>query len=230
MMNYRKAQRKRPFATGSGATILSVTMLWGTAVFLAKKYTSPLTKLLAWLTTSLWLLVLYFFRDPHRDVMQEPGLVISPADGEVVEIVREPETRYLDANVIRLSIFLSLTDVHVQRVPLGGMVTLVEHQPGQFLQAFRPEASHVNEFVVMGIETPYGRILVKQIAGILARRCVNYMHPGDMVTTGQHFGLIRFSSRVDLFLPSSARLLVQIGDKVQGGLTPIARLETGGSS
>jgi phosphatidylserine decarboxylase len=175
-------------------------------------------------STSLWLLILYFFRDPNRDVINVPGQVIGPGDGEVVEIVHERENRYLQTDVIRISMFLNIHDVHIQRVPLGGRVTLVHHQLGKFLQAFRPEASDVNEYIAMVVEGAYGRILIKQIAGILARRCVNKMRPGDVVTTGQRFGLIKFSSRLDLYLPPDAQLLVSIGDKVYGGLTPIAQL------
>jgi len=218
--------RKWPFAEGGGVTILLATVGWGTAVFLARKLIHPLTQLLAWLTTAVWLLILYFFRDPQRDIASQPGLVLSPTDGEVVEIAHEAGNHYLHQPCIRISIFLSITNVHIQRVPIGGTVTQVTHRPGQFLQAFRPEASDVNEFIAMMVETEgYGRILVKQIAGILARRCVNYCQPGDQVTTGQRFGLIRFSSRVDLFLPPNAQLLLQVGDKVHAGLTPMAQLK-----
>jgi len=196
----------------------------GTAVWLHLFFSHPFTLIILGLALALWLLILYFFRDPNRQVINEPGLVIGPADGEVVEIVRESEERFLHAEVIRISLFLSVLDVHIQRVPIGGEVTLVQHQPGQFLQAFKPEASDVNEFIAMVIESEYGRVLIKQIAGILARRCVNYAQPGDRVTIGQRFGLIRFSSRVDIFLPPEAELLVKIGDKIYGGLTAVARL------
>lgn len=224
LMNEHGRDRKWPFAEGGEVTLAVMTAVWVTAVFLHKKLFHPVTKIVGALVTGLWLLMLYFFRDPNRQVCVEPGLVVSPADGEVMAIVRETEQRYLQADVVRISIFLSVLNVHVQRAPLGGVVTLVDHRPGQFLQAFRPEASDVNEFVAMVVETGYGRILVKQIAGILARRCVNYMQPGDDVTTGQRFGLIRFGSRVDLYLPADAQLLMQVGDKALGGITPVARL------
>jgi phosphatidylserine decarboxylase len=224
MKNYG-ADRWWPFAQGGGATIAVFTILWGTAVTLWAIWQNLATSLFLFLATALWLLILYFFRDPNRKVVNEPGLVVGPGDGEVVEIVSERENRYLQADVIRVSMFLSVTDVHVQRVPLGGQVTLVDHQPGKFLQAFRPEASEVNEFIAMVTESGYGRVLIKQIAGILARRCVNYARPGDVLQTGQRFGLIRFGSRLDLFLPPNAQLLVKIGDKIVGGLTPIAQLK-----
>ena len=222
-MDYGK-DRDWPFAEGGESTIFVATGGWLTAVLLHKLKPNWFTKLILAIDTFLWLAVLYFFRDPNRTVVDEPGLVIGPGDGEVVEIHHETEERYLQEEVIRISMFLDVTDVHVQRVPLGGTVTVVDHQPGNYLQAFRPEASQVNEFVAMVTESEYGRVLIKQIAGILARRCVNYLEPGTIVQTGQRFGLIKFSSRLDLFLPTDAHLLVQVGDKVVGGVTPIAQL------
>ncbi|MEJ2747772.1 MAG: phosphatidylserine decarboxylase [Anaerolineae bacterium] len=220
------ADRWWPFAQGGGVTIAVFTVLWATAVTLWFLWQNWATGIFLFLAAALWLLILYFFRDPNREVVNESGLVIGPGDGEVVEIIHEREERYLRADAIRISIFLSVTDVHVQRVPLGGKVTVVDHQPGQYLQAFKPEASDVNEFIAMVTESGYGRILIKQIAGILARRCVNYARPGDILQTGQRFGLIRFGSRLDLFLPPNAQLLVKIGDKIIGGLTPIAQLKS----
>jgi phosphatidylserine decarboxylase len=223
MDNYG-ADRWWPFAQGGGVTIAVFTVLWATAVTLWFIWQNLATGLFLLVATALWLLILYFFRDPNRQVVNEPGLVIGPGDGEVVEITHEREEKYLKAEIIRISMFLSVTDVHVQRVPLGGKVTVVDHQPGQYLQAFKPEASDVNEYIAMVTESGYGRVLIKQIAGILARRCVNYAKPDDVLQTGQRFGLIRFSSRLDLFLPPDAQLLVKIGDKIEGGLTPIAQL------
>jgi phosphatidylserine decarboxylase len=217
--------RTWPFAEGGGSTILVVSLLQLLAILLWLRFTNLAAGIFLFLMSCLWLLILYFFRDPNRQVVNEPGCVIGPGDGEVVEIVHEREEQYLQADAIRISMFLDITDVHIQRIPLSGQVKLVRYQPGKFLQAFRPEASDVNENIAMVIEGEYGRILIKQIAGILARRCVNKMRPGDIVQTGQRFGLIKFSSRLDLFLPPDAQLLVTIGDKVYGGLTPIAQLK-----
>lgn len=218
--------RAWPFAEGGGGTIAIFTILLATAVFLWVQFTSWATGLFLLLAAFFWLLILYFFRDPNRQINAKPGLVLGPGDGEVVEISTMTEERFLQAETIRLSMFLDITDVHVQRVPLAGKVILVAHKPGRFLQAFKPEASEVNEFIAMVTESEgYGRILTKQIAGILARRCLNYLKPGDVVQTGQRFGLIRFSSRVDLFLPPTAHMLVKVGDKVIGGITPIAQLQ-----
>ena len=227
MKQYGK-DRIWPFAEGGGATIAVFTIVWGTAVILWAIWQNLATGLFLFVATALWLLILYFFRDPNRQVIDKPGLVIGPGDGEVVEIVHEHEDYYLKEDIIRISMFLSVTDVHVQRVPLGGEVIEIDHQPGQYLQAFKPEASDVNEYIAMVTESAYGRVLIKQIAGILARRCVNYAQPGDELQTGQRFGLIRFSSRLDLFLPPNAQLFVEIGDKIVGGLTPIAQLTVNG--
>ena len=176
------------------------------------------------LSAGVLLLILYFFRNPKRNVIDEPGLVVGPGDGTVKEITHVREERYLDSDVLRIGLFLSILDVHVQRVPLAGTVSLVDHQPGAFLQAFRPEASEENEYIAMRLETAYGPVLVKQIAGILARRCINFGKPGQELRTGQRYGLIRFGSRVDLFLPPEAEALVSEGDQVYGGITPIARM------
>ncbi len=218
------ADRLWPFARGSGPTLLLGTALWGSALALARRRPGALTRALAGSLGLIWGLLLYFFRDPHRRVLAEPGLVVGPGDGRVVEIWREREESYLRQEAIRVSLFLSLFDVHVQRSPIAGEVVAVEHRPGRYLQAFRPEASQENESLSMHLRTPYGPILVRQIAGILARRCVNYARPGDHLATGERFGLIRFGSRIDLFLPPSAELLLEVGDRVYGGLTPVARL------
>jgi phosphatidylserine decarboxylase len=224
LMKDVSTDRAWPFAEGSSATIIFFTVLLATAVALWFRYTNVAAGIYLFTATFFWLLILYFFRDPNRTVVDEPGQVLGPGDGEIVEIVTEMENRYLQEKAIRISMFLNIHDVHVQRVPLGGQVTLIDHQPGKFLQAFKPEASQVNEYIAMITESGYGRILLKQIAGILARRCVNYLQPGMHVTTGQRLGLIKFSSRLDLFLPPTANLQVKVGDKVIGGLTPIACL------
>lgn len=216
--------RTWPFAEGGGPTLALATLLWSAPVALWRARPSLFSRLLAAGATAVWLLVLYFFRDPNRRPVTTPGLVLSAGDGEVVAIAREREEEFLGREAVRVSIFLSIFDVHVQRVPIGGTVTLVEHRPGKFLQAFRPEASTENEFIAMKIETPRGAVLVKQIAGIMARRCVNYARPGQQIATGQRFGLIRFGSRVDVFLPSGAEILTTEGARVRGGMTPIARL------
>ena len=215
--------RAWPFAAGGGATILLVSL--AALALLALFWAVPAfwSGLLLAVGLVVWLIVLYFFRDPNRHSAVDAGVVLSPGDGKVVAITEEDETLYLGRRCRRISLFLSLTDVHVQRSPIAGTVAQVKRRPGKFLQAFRPEASDVNEHIAMTLETVYGPVLVKQIAGIVARRCVNHMAPGDVLRTGQRFGLIRFGSRVDLFLPLSAEIVAEIGEQAYGGLTPLAR-------
>jgi len=173
---------------------------------------------------AVWILVLYFFRNPDRAVIDKPGLLVGPCDGTVADIAHIKEVQYLHTDTIRIGIFLSVFNVHVQRAPLAGEVTLVHHQPGKFLPAFDPDASKENEYIAMRVATHYGTLLVKQISGILARRCVNYAQLGDQLLTGQRFGLIKFGSRVELFIPPNAEILVSVGDIVEGGLTEIAQM------
>lgn len=214
-----------PFAQGGGPTITLFSALWALALLNWRASRVRGAAFLLAGMTALWLTLLYFFRDPNRPLVGEPGLVMSAADGKVVAIAREQEPVYLQQEMLRISTFLDITDVHVQRIPIGGIVRRIVARPGKFLQAFRPEASTENESIAMEIETPYGPVLVKQIAGIMARRCVNYAMPGQQVNTGERFGLIRFGSRVDLFLPPHAEPLVAEGDRVYGAMTPVARLE-----
>jgi phosphatidylserine decarboxylase len=216
------------FAEGGGGTVLLVVAFIGAAIGLWLLWPeSILLDIVLFLVALLGIFVLYFFRDPNRQVAREPGVIVAPADGKIVAIVTEPEPMFLQQTACRISIFLSVFDVHVQRAPVSGRVLSVDHRPGAFLQAFRPEASEVNEFIAMILETEHGRVLVKQIAGILARRCVNYAEVGATIEKGERFGLIKFGSRVDLFLPPATKVLVAIGDQVYGGLTPLARFSSG---
>jgi phosphatidylserine decarboxylase len=183
----------------------------------------PLTFLLAGLLAVLSAFLLYFFRDPRRTPPPGEGLILAPADGEVMEVHYTHEPRFLQDEGLRISIFMSIFDVHVNRAPVEADVTWVEHVPGQFLQAFRPEACDVNEHNLIGMESPHGRVLVKQIAGILARRIVCWVHPGQRLQAGERLGIIKLGSRVDLYLPSEAEPAVQVGDQTYAGITVIAR-------
>lgn len=211
------------FKKWSDVNILGPTLFFIVGIGLQLLYSNIFTTVYLVLITVIWLVVLYFFRDPDREVVKEPGLIMGPCDGTVVGITTMQEDRYLKAETVRISIFLSLISVHVQRIPLAGKISLVDHQPGGFVQAYKPQASQTNDYIAMVVDTPYGQILVKQIAGILARRCVNYAKPGHVVETGQRYGLIKFGSRVDIFVPPHAKTLVSEGDKVFGGLTRIAQ-------
>jgi phosphatidylserine decarboxylase len=218
------------FTKWQDGSIILTTLLLAIATIFQVVWTNLATLIFLCLTAVIWLLVLYFFRDPAREVIISPGLVVGPCDGTVKEIVTVKENHYLNEETTRISIFLSVFNVHVQRFPLEGVVSQVDHQPGRFLQAYRPEASQVNEFIAMVIDTAYGKILIKQIAGILARRCINYAQVGTQINTGKRFGLIKFGSRIDLFLPQKAEILVGEGDKIYGGLTPVAQFPNGRSN
>ena len=170
------------------------------------------------ISATLTVVVGCFFRDPERDIPQVAGAVVSPADGRVHEIETEEGCR-------RISIFLSVTDVHVNRAPYAGKVTEVTYQPGRFLPAYRAAASRENESNRVTIGNPDAIINVKQIAGVLARRIVCRVQVGDVLEKGQRYGLIRFGSRTDLFLPADCDVVAQIGDKVRGAETILAYLK-----
>ncbi|MGI4852990.1 MAG: phosphatidylserine decarboxylase family protein [Janthinobacterium lividum] len=177
---------------------------------------------LAALPLLLVLFFLWFFRDPSRSITTQPGALVSPADGKVTEAewIETP-----DGSRLRLSIFLNVFDVHVNRSPIAGTVTQVNHKRGMFLNAMRADSNVLNEQTVMVVEGADGTaVQVKQIAGLLARRIVCNVKPGDRVERGERFGLIKFGSRVDLLLPSNANLLVRTGDRVKGGSTVLATL------
>ena len=183
----------------------------------------------AWLAVVLGLLtcfVFWFFRDPERPIPAGPGLVVSPADGKVVQVREEEEPHFLKARAIRISIFLNIFDVHVNRIPCRGKIREIVYHPGKFLSAHLEKASSENEHQAVLIETPAGqRVVVVQIAGLIARRIVSWIRQGDSVETGARFGMIRFGSRVDTFLPLGTELKIQPGDRVKGGETVIGVLK-----
>ncbi len=167
----------------------------------------------------LGLFVLYFFRSPRRKIPMAGGLVLSPADGRVMEIIEES----LDGTIgWRISIFLAIWNVHVQRAPVSGRVADVVYRPGRFYAAMRSAASRENEQNIIYIHTPGGRIVFKQIAGAIARRVICWKREGEEISRGELIGLIRFGSRVDVWLPLEARVAVKRGDKVKGGESILA--------
>lgn len=161
----------------------------------------------------------FFFRDPERRAPEVPGAVLAPADGRVTEI-REPVEDPFVGTGRQLSIFLSPLDVHVNRAPIGGLVVDVQYRPGAFRPAFRTEASEVNERNSLAIQGEE-RVVVRQIAGVLARRIVCRVRAGDKVHTGERIGLIKFGSRVDLVVPWNVSLSVRTGDRVRAGETVV---------
>ena len=179
-----------------------------------------------WLLFGLFLFVVlfmaFFFRDPRRDVPADPNIVVSPADGKVTRVqVLNPEQ--VDSATV-VSIFLSPLDVHINRSPIVGRITDVVYSPGKFLMATNEKASLVNEQNILTIEGEKVTIVCKQIAGILARRVVCWKKKGDNLELGERFGLIKFSSRTDLILPSNVTVTVSVGDRVSGGTTVIGRI------
>ncbi len=179
---------------------------------------------LAGVSGLLLLFVLNFFRDPERTIPNDEGVVVSPGDGKVVEIVEEKDP-LLDETYRRISIFLNVFNVHVQRTPVAGRIEKVQYNKGKFLNAASHKASLDNEQSSMIIHTGREKVLVKQIAGLIARRIVCWAKEGDNYSLGQRFGLIRFGSRVDLFLPLNAEIKVSLGDHVSGGSSVIGYLK-----
>jgi phosphatidylserine decarboxylase len=184
---------------------------------------SPLVWL-AGVSGLLLLFVLNFFRDPERDIPNEERVIVSPGDGKVVEIVEEKDA-LLDEPYRRISIFLNVFNVHVQRTPVAGRIEQVKYNKGKFLNAASHKASLDNEQNALIIHTGQEKVLVKQIAGLIARRIVCWAKEGDNYNLGQRFGLIRFGSRVDLFLPLNAEIKVSLGDHVSGGSSIIGYLK-----
>ena len=166
--------------------------------------------------------VAFFFRDPDREIPAGPGLVVSPGDGRVVEIRTLPES-----GRTRVSIFLSLFNVHINRAPVAGAVRSVQYQPGRFLPANMERAALENERNDLTIDSELGEVRLSQIAGVVARRIVCWKKPGDPVSVGERIGLIQFGSRLEVVLPPGANPEVVVGSKVKGGSSVLARIPTG---
>jgi phosphatidylserine decarboxylase len=172
---------------------------------------------------------LFFFRDPDRQIPSGADLVVSPADARVMVAGDVPWAGAPAGEWKVISMFLSPMDVHVNRTPVGGTVTRVEYHPGKFLPAYKTEAGELNEWTEVWFDRPGGPVVVRQIVGILARRIVCRVKAGDRVQPGDRFGVMKFGSRIDLFIPRSATIKVKPGDKVVGGETTIATLASSGA-
>ena len=180
--------------------------------------------ILAFAFTLLTLWVIYFFRDPERTGPRGDDLVIAPADGRVIQVSEVDEPAFLHGRAIRVSIFMNVFNVHVNRYPISGTVRYVHYNPGKFLNAAVDKASLENEQMSVGIEHARGRLLVRQIAGLIARRIVTYSREGDSVEQAEKLGLIRFGSRVDVFLPPGTDIAVKVAEHPVAGTTVVARL------
>ena len=173
----------------------------------------------------LTLFISWFFRNPARVIPQGPRLVVAPGDGKVIAIEEEFEPRYLKDRSIRISIFLNVFDVHINRMPCEGVTEDVQYQPGLFLVASKPEATIKNEQNALMIRTVEGaKVLCVQVAGLIARRIVCWVSPRDKAVRGERFGLIRFGSRMDTFLPIGTDIKVAVGQRVKGGETILGEL------
>jgi len=167
----------------------------------------------------LALFVFSFFRDPERTIPAEPGAIVSPGDGRVV-VVTDEENAGRPGK--RISIFLAVWNVHVNRAPAAGVITKMEYRPGKFLAAMRERASMENEQNVFTLSSEAGDMVFKQIAGLIARRVVSWKQEGERVARGERIGLVRFGSRVDVWLPKDAEILVRVGENVKGGSSVLA--------
>ena len=218
------APEGKPFILGFfGLTILVVLFApWG-----------------ALLPFALTLFMAYFFRDPERRIPEGENVLVSPADGKVILISPTPSIPPLlrggeggvsesgEGGFIEVSIFMSPLDVHVNRAPCEGTVEEVVHTSGRFLSAFKHEASLQNENIAMLLTTRYGKILIRQVAGFLARRAVCRVKIGDSLQKGERYGIIKFSSRLDIYLPKEVNLRVKLGDRVKAGETVIGEMPSG---
>jgi phosphatidylserine decarboxylase len=175
---------------------------------------------------AFWFFIIAFFREPKRTKIHDPELVFSPCDGRVVvtEVVYEDE--YLKQDMLQISIFMSITNIHMNWLPVGGVIDYFKYHPGRFLIAWHPKSSTENERTTTVVKLDNGeKILFRQVAGLIARRIVSYIKVGDQVKQNDVFGFIKFGSRIDVLVPKDSELLVEIGDPVVGSQTPLLRLK-----
>jgi phosphatidylserine decarboxylase len=173
---------------------------------------------------------LFFFRDPEREVTAPPSAVVSPADGRVMVAGPSTTASFPADRWQQISIFLSPMDVHVNRMPVSGLVTRVKYHPGRFLPAYRSDAGELNEYTEVTVDHDGIVVVVRQIVGILARRIVCRIKEGESVKAGARFGVMKFGSRMDIFIPSASTMQAKVGDKVVGGITVLAMLPTAAAS
>ena len=211
----------------SGAGVLALLL-----AALIGKYLGTLVLEIGWVFGVLWVLFViftfYFFRDPDPLPPAGPGLVIAPGHGKVDTIDTTTEAEFMGGECRRISIFLSVFDVHVQNAPVTGRVAFFKHTPGQYLNAMRADCAQFNENVLIGIESVDPRetkVGVRLIAGLIARRIVPFIAQNDPILRGERISLIQFGSRVDVYLPMNTKVKVQLGDRVEGGLTVLASFE-----
>ena len=179
---------------------------------------------LAVISLALTFFMLYFFRDPERHIPDSKDIFVSPADGKIIVVREIHESRHLNSDVKQISIFMSPLNVHVNRSPCDGKVKTVQHNAGKYFAAYKDAASLKNENIEMVLETRYGEILVRQVAGFVARRAVCRKNEGDILQRGERYGVIKFSSRLDVYLPKDSTVVVKLGDMVKAGETILAKI------
>jgi phosphatidylserine decarboxylase len=200
-----------------GAWVVALVLLWVAA---SKGSVLWIGGALLWTVLAVW--VVAFFRDPERTWARGDRLVVSPADGKVVSVVEVEESSFFQGRAQRVSIFMNVFDCHVNRYPTDGTVAYRHYNPGEFGHAAAEKSSLSNEQSSVGLTTARGKVLVRQIAGLVARRIVTDHQVGTVVHQGERLGMIRFGSRVDLFLPLGTRVLVHTGDTTRVGVTVVA--------
>lgn len=211
-----------------GITILifSLLLIIAVSVGIWNYIPSPYSIILILLLFTLYGFVLWFFRNPVREMVSDPLDVVAPVDGKVVVIEKVYEKEYLKKEVMQVSIFMTPLNVHVCRYPVSGEVTYTKYHPGKYLVAFHPKSSELNERTTAVVKAANGtEVLFRQIAGAVARRIVLYAKPNDHATAGAEYGFIKFGSRLDVFLPLDAEILCKLGDKTKGAVDIIARLK-----
>jgi phosphatidylserine decarboxylase len=198
-----------PFIGGFAAltAVTAFFTLWGTVI--------PLL---------LTLFMFYFFRDPERVVPTEKDIFVAPADGRIILVRDMFESKYLNADTKQVSIFMSPANVHVNRTPCDGRVKQVVHNSGSYFAAYKDEASVRNENIEMVLETEYGDVLVRQVAGFIARRAVCRKKEGDILKRGERYGMIKFSSRLDIYLPRNVKIRVEMGKRTKAGESIIGKM------
>lgn len=205
-----------------GLKLKALTFLSSLGFFVYSYVTA--NTLTAWLALFFWgitLFIMYFFRDPEREVPPGEKLILSPSDGKIVAIEKVPKLDFLGSSGTKISTFLSVWDVHFIRSPIDGKISYYKYSSGKFKPAFKTQASLENEQAELGIENHFGKVVVKKIAGVLARRIVTYLKPQEEAAAGAKLGMIRFGSRVELILPEKVELKVQIGQKLKAGETVV---------
>jgi phosphatidylserine decarboxylase len=204
--------------------LITLTVILLVVNFTVSRFFPEATIYLSIASVAIWFFVLWFFRNPTREIfVPEDNVIYAPADGKIVVIEETEETEYFNERRIQVSIFMSPANVHVNRNPISGTVNYFKYHPGKYLVAWHPKSSTENERATTVIQNGNVEILLRQIAGAMAKRIKTYLEVGEEVTQGKDLGFIKFGSRVDLFLPLDSKLEIEIGQKVKGNKTIIAR-------